>query len=101
MRKVQVPTRVFPWCIFGVTCTDQCQAFLYQHLSTTVFMATVECCKTICRFTLFNLTIDHLHKLVSPFSTESIRLDLRLQYVSIIMHCILSFPGTRQIFELD
>ena len=70
MRKVQVPTRVFPWCIFGVTCTDQCQAFLYQHLSTTVFMATVECCKTICRFTLFNLTIDHLHKLVCPFSTE-------------------------------
>ena len=65
-----------------------------------LFMATVKFYKTICRFTFFNLPIDH-YKLISPFSIEFIRMQLRLQYVSIMMHCELSFTGTREIFELN
>ena len=64
-------------------------------------MATVKFYKTICRFILSNLPIEHLHKLISPFLIEFIRMELRLQYVSIMMHCELSFTGTRKIFELN
>ena len=64
-------------------------------------MVTVKFYKTIFRFTLFNLPIDHLHKLISPFSIEFIRMELRLQYVSMMMHCELSFTVTRKMFEFD
>ena len=39
--------------------------------------------KRLFRFTLFNLSIDHLHKLISPFSIEVIIMELRLHYVGI------------------
>ena len=50
---------------------------------------------------LICLYIDHLHKLISPFSIEFIRMELRLQYVSIMIHYEISFTGTRNMFELN
>ena len=44
-------------------------------------MTTVKFYKTIISFNLFNLPIDHLHKLISPLSIEFIGMELRLQYV--------------------
>ena len=64
-------------------------------------MATDKFYKTIFVFTLFNLPIDHLHKIISPFSIEFIRMGLMLQYVSMMMHCELSFTVTRKMFYFD
>ena len=45
------------------------------------------------RFNLFNLPIDHLHKLISPLSIEFIRMTLRLHYVCIAMYCDIFASG--------
>ena len=49
--------------------------------------------KTIFRFNLFNLPIDHLHKLISPLSIQFIRMELRLHYVCIPMYCDIFASG--------
>ena len=47
------------------------------------------------------MVIAHLHKLIRFFSIEFIRMELRLQYVSIMMHCELSFTVPEKMFELN
>ena len=51
-------------------------------------MRTVKFYKTIFRFNLFNLPINH-HKLITPLSKEFIRMELRLQWLCI--RCIVIF----------
>ena len=55
-------------------------------------MTTVKLYKTIFRFNLFNLPIDH-RKLISSLSIEFIRMELRLQYVCILMYCDIFASG--------
>ena len=67
-------------------------AFQHQHLSqfsdVHYLVTTVKFFKTIFRLNLFNLPIDHLHKLISPLPIEFIRMKLRLMY---LYQCIVIF----------
>ena len=78
-------------------------AFLHQHLSSfsAVFylVTTVKFYKTIFRFNLFNLPIDHLHKLISPLSIEFVRIELSIHYVCIPMYCDIFASGLLLITE--
>ena len=58
-------------------------------------MATVKYYKMFIKFTctLFNLPIDHLHKLISYLSIEFIRMELRMHCVCILMYCDIFASG--------
>ena len=80
-----------PTFLFNGNYRSPSFAFQHQHLSSfsaVLYLVTkVKFYKMIFRFNLFNLPIDHLHKLISPLSIEFIRMELRLHYVCIPMYC--------------
>ena len=84
------------------------QVLLFNiNISAVLYLVTtVKFYQTIFRFNLFNLPIDHLHKLISPLSIEFIRMESRLHYVCIPMYCVffaggLMFTETTKKFELS
>ena len=67
----------FQGLLFNINICVNFQLFLWQQSNFIKRFADLLC------------LIYHLHQLISPFSIEFIRMELRPQYVSIMMHCLL------------